>query len=84
MAHGLFDAPSQAETGSHTFLYGGDKESQNRMNQRKGCLSHLEWDPLVLASFTESVSEEEDIIHSNSQSQEGQHLYRMYKNNKYK
>ena len=25
VAHGLFDATSQAETGFHTFLYGGDK-----------------------------------------------------------
>lgn len=36
-----------------------------------GYSPHLEWDPLVLSGFTEGMSEEEDIIHSNSQSQEG-------------
>lgn len=39
-----------------------------------GRLSHLERDPLVLSGFTEGVSEEEDIIHSDPKSQEGQHL----------
>lgn len=28
VVHGLFDATSQAQTGFHTFLYGGDKTAQ--------------------------------------------------------
>lgn len=28
VAHGLFDATSQAQTGFHTFLYGGDKTAE--------------------------------------------------------
>lgn len=36
-----------------------------------GCLPHLEWDPLVLSGLTKGMSEEEDIIYSNAQSQEG-------------
>lgn len=32
---------------------------------------HLERDPLVLSSFTEGVSQQEDVIHSHTQGQEG-------------
>lgn len=35
---------------------------------------HLKRDPLVLSSFTESMSEKEHVIHSDPESQEGQHL----------
>lgn len=76
VAHGLFDATSQAQTGFHTFLHGADKTAEGWARGREGrvsvgCLSHLEWDPLVLAGLTEGMSEEEDIIHSNAQRQEG-------------
>lgn len=35
------------------------------------CLTHLKRDPLVLSGLTEGVSEEEHVINSDSQSQEG-------------
>ena len=45
------------------------KHSEERASV--GCWPHLEWDPLVLTGLAEGMSEEEDIVHSDAQSQEG-------------
>lgn len=38
-------------------------------------ITHLEWNPLVLASLAESMSQEKDIVHPYTKGQERQHLY---------
>ena len=50
------------------------QRGRSRVNRGAGesldVCPHLERDPLVLSSLTEGMSEEEDIIHSDTQSQE--------------
>lgn len=79
-AHGPFDATSQAQMGFHTFH---TTEEIRRQGGGRGLLVgsgevrvcgrplYLKRDPLVLSGLTEGVSEEEDVIHSDTQSQEG-------------
>lgn len=80
MARGPFDATSQAQTGFHTFhttegirWQGGGRGLLVGSGEVRvyGRPPHLERDPLVLSGLTEGVSEEEDVIHSDTQSQEG-------------
>lgn len=51
-----------------------DRLHTHSSSEQQGRLPHLERDPLVLSGFTEGMSEEEDVIHSDTQSQEGEHL----------
>lgn len=50
---------------------GGDKRAERSAGPAWERVSHLERDPLVLSGLAEGMSQEEDIIHPNAQSQEG-------------
>lgn len=52
----------------------GGCQAQGEQSEERasvGCWPHLERDPLVLTGLAEGMSEEEDIVHSDAQSQEG-------------